>query len=231
MNNPLVSIIIPVYNGANYMADAIDSALNQTYSNCEVIVINDGSTDGGKTATIAKSYGDRIRYFEKPNGGVATAVNLGIEKMTGEYFAWLSHDDMFMPDKIEKQMEAIRQSGIKDAICYCNYDCLYVEENRRVKVNLLNQYPLEQLENSCFSPVFLAIHGSTVILHKSHFLRVGTYREDLRATQDSEFLFRSMRGQKSVFLEDSLMVCRIHKEQGQQTMSCHKQEFNKMLCA
>lgn len=78
-----VSIIIPVYNGGNYLRNAIDSALSQTYKNCEIIVVNDGSTDGGETAAIAKSYGNKIRYFEKKNGGVGTAVNLGIAEMTG----------------------------------------------------------------------------------------------------------------------------------------------------
>ena len=127
-----VSIVIPVFNGSNYLKNAIDSALSQTYANCEVIVINDGSTDDGKTAAIAKSYGDKIRYYEKENGGVATAVNLGIELMKGDYFAWLSHDDMFTNDKIEKQMNAIKASGIKEAICHCNFDFFYVEEQKRV---------------------------------------------------------------------------------------------------
>jgi glycosyltransferase involved in cell wall biosynthesis len=71
----LVSIVIPVYNGANYLADAIDSALNQTYSRFEIIVMNDGSKDNGATERVALSYGDRIRYFAKPNGGVASALN------------------------------------------------------------------------------------------------------------------------------------------------------------
>ena len=65
--NPKVSIVIPVYNGENYMKEAIDSALAQTYDNCEIIVVNDGSTD--HTDMIAKSYGHKIRYFSKDNGG------------------------------------------------------------------------------------------------------------------------------------------------------------------
>ena len=90
---PMVSIVIPVYNGSNYLSEAIDSALNQTYPNCEVIVVNDGSEDEGKTENIALSYGSKIRYFAKKNGGAATALNLGIAEMKGEYFSWLSHDE------------------------------------------------------------------------------------------------------------------------------------------
>ena len=229
MTKPKVSIVIPVYNGTNYMRDAIDSVLNQTYENCEVIVINDGSTDNGATDLVAKSYGDKIRYFYKENGGVATAVNLGIEKMTGEYFAWLSHDDMFTKDKIEKQIIAIEELGYKNAIVHSNFEFLHVEDNKKISVNFLDQYEKYQLEDSCFAPVFLAIHGSTVLIHKSHFDRVGLYDTNLRATQDSEFLFRVMRNQKSIFVEDSLMISRIHKEQGQQTMKCHSSEYNKMF--
>ena len=98
--NPLVSIIIPVYNGENYLAEAINSALSQTYNNIEVIVINDGSKD--QTDTICKSYGDRIKYLKKENGGVASALNFGIDNMNGEYFSWLSHDDLYLPDKVLK---------------------------------------------------------------------------------------------------------------------------------
>ena len=88
--NPKVSIIIPVYNGSNYLKEAIDSALNQTYANVEVIVVNDGSNDNGKTEALAKSYGDRIKYCYKENGGVASALNYGIKTMHGQYFSWLS---------------------------------------------------------------------------------------------------------------------------------------------
>ena len=71
-SQPLVSIVIPVYNGSNYLAEAIDSALAQTYPHCEVVVINDGSADGGATEAVALQYGHRIRYFAKENGGVAS---------------------------------------------------------------------------------------------------------------------------------------------------------------
>ena len=67
MYNPLVTVVIPVYNGANYLNESIASALEQTYKNIEIIVVNDGSSDNGETEKIALSYGDKIKYFSKPN--------------------------------------------------------------------------------------------------------------------------------------------------------------------
>ncbi|MCC2224239.1 MULTISPECIES: glycosyltransferase [Roseburia] len=229
MEKPIVSIVIPVYNGANYMKEAIDSALNQTYPNCEVIVINDGSNDNGATEKIALSYGDRIRYIKKENGGVATAVNRGIKEMKGEYFSWLSHDDYYYPQKIEKQIEAIEKSGDKTAIAHSNFDFLNMTTGEKTSVDWLKQYDMQQLTNSNFAPVFLCIHGCSILIHKSHFERVGLYDPELIATQDSVFLFHVMRGQKSVFVPESLFVGRIHGEQGSQTLACHRPEYNKMF--
>src|ERR1700722_19485155 len=120
VNKPLVSIIIPVFNGTDYLNQAIGSALAQTYQNIEVIVVNDGSTDQGATEKIALSYGNKIFYHEKENGGVATALNFGIAKMKGEYFSWLSHDDLYTPDKIENQILEMLQCDDK-TILYSDY--------------------------------------------------------------------------------------------------------------
>ena len=110
---PLVSIVIPVYNGANYLRQAIESALGQTWENCEILVVNDGSDDGGDTEQAALEFKDRIRYFRKENGGVASALNYGIQRMQGEYFSWLSHDDWYYPDKIERDRSSskLRESS------------------------------------------------------------------------------------------------------------------------
>lgn len=118
--DPLVSIIIPVYNGSNYMREAIDSALNQSYKKIEILVINDGSNDDDKTEEIALSYGDKIRYLKKENGGVSSALNLGIREMKGQYFSWLSHDDVYLPNKIEKQVDMLKSHDNENLICYCN---------------------------------------------------------------------------------------------------------------
>ena len=106
--SPLVSIVIPAYNASNYLADAVNSALAQTYKNIEIIVVNDGSKDDGATRAVAETFGDKIRYFEKENGGSSSALNYGIKLMKGEWFSWLSHDDLYYPKKIEKEIEYLR---------------------------------------------------------------------------------------------------------------------------
>ena len=226
---PLVSIIIPVFNGSDYLDSAINSALNQTYPNIEVIVVNDGSTDDGETEKVALSYGERIRYICKENGGVATAVNVGIRAMAGEYFAWLSHDDYYYPFKIEKQMEAIKRTGDCMAICHSNFDFVHVGSAYIEHVDWLNCYSTERMQMGAFAPTFLSIHGGSVLFHKDHFTRVGLYDEKLITTQDTTFLFNLMKGQKIVFVNESLFASRIHALQGSKTISCHKKEWNEML--
>ena len=118
---PKVSIVIPAYNAANYLAQAIDSALSQTYNNVEIVVVNDGSKDDGETERIAKMYGDRIVYISKENGGSSSALNCGIRAMSGEWFSWLSHDDLYYPNKIEDQITLINdllESGLDSSQLY-----------------------------------------------------------------------------------------------------------------
>ena len=126
MKKPKVSIIIPVYNGSLYLEEAIETAINQTYDNIEIIVVNDGSNDNNKTRLIAEKYKNKIKYFEKENGGVSTALNLGIKKMTGSYFSWLSHDDKYKPDKIEKQIKYLFDNNLlnSNVILYCDFEAI-----------------------------------------------------------------------------------------------------------
>lgn len=227
MKNPLVSIVIPVYNGSNYLREAIDSALAQTYDNFEVIVVNDGSTDD--TEQICLSYGDKIRYFKKENGGVATALNLAVEKMKGEYFEWFAHDDVIYPQKTERQMKALLESEDATSIVHCNFDYLDMDTNTISHTDWLNIHTMEQMTTSNFAPIFLCIHGCSTIIHKSHFVRVGLWDETSKATQDSLWLFYAMRGQKSVFVPEQLIIIRNHRERGQITMACHEPEYNQMF--
>jgi glycosyltransferase involved in cell wall biosynthesis len=99
---PQVSVIIPAYNGANYIQQAIESVLTQTYQNWELIIIDDGSTDN--TRQIVQQYGDQLRYFSQENQGVAAARNRGILEAKGEFIAFLDQDDWFLADKLAAQV-------------------------------------------------------------------------------------------------------------------------------
>lgn len=223
MENPKVSVIIPVYNGSNYMREAIDSALAQTYDNFEVLVVNDGSNDGGKTEETALSYGSRIRYFAKENGGVATALNLGIEKMEGEYFSWLSHDDLYAPNKLAAQIQALRSCGCWRRIVYSDYDILDMASMSKETTHFQDQYR-QKLSDSVFPVLYGLIHGCSLLIHKSHFERVGRFDETLITSQDYDMWFRMFRGEKTIFVPQRLICSRRHPEQGTNTIACYQQE-------
>lgn len=216
--HPMVSIIIPVYNGANYIREAIDSALNQTYDNIEVIVVNDGSRDKGKTEEIALSYGNKIRYYSKPNGGVATALNLGIEKMRGEYFSWLSHDDMYTPEKIAYEVEQLSSCPNRTIVVAEGFQIVDANGNYLYTTNISDCYEREQMENGLFCLLHGGIHACATLIHKSHFERAGNFDPSLPTTQDFDFLFRILRGQKILFLGTSHVLSRSHEEQGSKVL-------------
>ena len=112
MSQPLVSIIMPVYNVERYVKEAIDSALNQTYPHLELIIMNDGSSDG--SAGICRSYTDpRVRYYENPaNMGVLRTRNEALKLAQGEYVAWLDSDDISLPTRLEKQVSFLEANPV-----------------------------------------------------------------------------------------------------------------------
>lgn len=105
--NPLVSILIPAYNHENWIAESIQSALAQTWPNIEIIVVNDGSTD--RTAEIAKSFVPKIKVVSTENRGLSAAVNTAYRHCSGDYIQELDADDLLLPDKIERQLRALRE--------------------------------------------------------------------------------------------------------------------------
>src|SRR5918997_1546606 len=111
MNRPLVSILINNFNYGRFLAEAIDSALAQTYSPVEVVVVDDGSTDNSRE--IIASYGDRIRSVLKPNGGQGSTFNAGWAAAKGDVICFLDADDAFTPDKVARVVEVFqKEAGI-----------------------------------------------------------------------------------------------------------------------
>ena len=221
---PLVSIIIPVYNGSNYLREAIDSALAQTYSNIEIIVVNDGSNDGGATREIALSYGGGVKYFEKENGGVSTALNLGIKNMRGKYFSWLSHDDVYLPEKVQAEIDALRQAGDMFRVVYSNDSSLRMPKRVIIENTGRNFYRQEFLETGAFAPLFGFISGCTLLIPKIYFDIYGGFDETFRAVQDYKKWFEMFRGRRLVYVRRSLVLSRQHAEQTTHTYSIRMSE-------
>lgn len=217
---PLVSIVIPVYNGANYMREAIDSALAQTYKNKEIIVVNDGSSDNGETERIAKEYGERIRYVSKENGGVSSALNAGIKIMKGEYFSWLSHDDVYTPDKLEKQIQALSKLENKNTLVCCAH--VHIDKNS----NVIGNFSHKKKETEIFSWKEMLIklfkcgsmNGCALLINKSVFGEVGMFDESLRYVQDLFMWYKIFAAKYPVFtIPDVCVMGRIHDKQLTQT--------------
>jgi glycosyltransferase involved in cell wall biosynthesis len=217
------------------MREAIDSALSQTYENIEVIVVNDGSNDGGATDEIARSYGDRIRYFTKTNGGVSSALNFGIENMCGEYFSWLSHDDVYEVDKVEKQILSLNNYGSDgQTLVYCGASIInefsqpisgqFVKSNfESNKVYTSSDVLMQLLKKATFN-------GCCLLIPKKVFSECGRFDESLRFCQDAVMWYRIFMSNYSlVCIDDLLVKSRVHPRQLTQTgQSLFKKECNEI---
>lgn len=236
---PKVTIIIPVYNGSNFLSEAIDSALAQTYKNIEIVVINDGSKDDGKTEEIALSYGDKITYYLKENGGVSSALNYAFERMTGEWFSWLSHDDLYKPEKIEKQIKFLnklldentqinlRKITVRTATESIDKDGKVIRKPDYIGVQT-HEKCLDTILNNVFN---YRLSGCAFLLPSSCVKDVGGFREDIRTVSDVEYWYRLLfAGYEFYCLTDERLVQnRSHGQQvGKTKVSLFDNELNKL---
>ncbi len=214
---PLVNIIIPVYNGQNYLQSAIESALNQTYKNIKVIVINDGSKD--ETEKIARSYNE-VEYYRKENEGVASALNLGIKKAKGEYISWLSHDDVYLPNKIEAEIRTLQKVSPQMRNKYIIYsDYIFMDGNDKItqEVKLTNFFTGKQLADSLFPLFKQVIHGCTLLVPKQCFTNTRLFNVKLKNTQDYDLWFEMFPKYRLLHLPLSLIKSRQHSKQNSKT--------------
>lgn len=218
--NPLVSIIIPVYNGSNYLEESINSALGQTYNKIEVLVINDGSNDNNLTHNISVSYKRKIRYFRKQNGGVASALNFGISKMKGDYFSWLSHDDIYKPEKIEKQILFISKNE-KINIVGGNFESWAFNKsvsNFKIRKNFVFKNSYDVLSNWLFF--------STMLIHKDCFSN-NKFNINNSDCQDIEMQLDLIKNFNFYILNDLVMTQRVHIESGTHSnLKSHQKKRN-----
>ena len=177
-----VSVIIPVYNGEQFLGEAIESALNQTYENIEVIVVDDGSTD--HSMDVALEYG--VQVISKANGGTASALNAGIVSSTGEWIKWLSADDVMYPDALEKMMRVVSITPKHDSRIFYTHYTLINEYGDDIGVFTDKEYadPRKTLMQFFFG------NGSTSLIHINVFKKIGPFKE-LPHSEDYEFWLRA----------------------------------------
>jgi glycosyltransferase involved in cell wall biosynthesis len=180
-----VSAIIPVYNGVATIAEAIDSALAQTCSDLEVIVVNDGSTDG--TAEVLHRYGDRIRVIDRPNGGIAAARNTAAMVSESEYLAFLDCDDIWAPAMIERTVAAL-DADAKCVLVYTN--CAVVDSDGKdlgselIGAGVDHAPTLDEMLSRLWP-----IMPSSVVMRRTTFDECGGFSEEFRSYGFEDVIF------------------------------------------
>lgn len=214
---PLVSVVIPAYNCSAYIAMAVQSALDQDYPNKEIIVVDDGSTDG--TAAVLAGFGDHIIVIRQPNSGVASARNQGMRKARGELIALLDADDLWLPGKLRKQVEYLCVHPELGAV-YSAWREWRPDTNGEFTVPQVGR---EERERAGIEPqdsgwiynqllLDCIIHTTTLMLRRNIMVQVGEFDHALRRGQDYDYWFRLSRLTPVHKLNAVLSLYRIHPE-------------------
>ena len=214
--NPLVSIVIPLYNGANYVEQAIKSALAQTYKNIEIVVVNDGSTDDGAGKEICQKYSDKITYYEKQNGGCASALNYGIKKAKGEYISWLSHDDLYFCQKIEKQVQMYEDHNLdKENTVISNVGMLIDAQGKEISHPSRKDTGLYKAKSAFEYFLFKSCpNGCGLLIPKSVFEKYGYFDESMRFVLDWNLWLKFALSGVDFYFDCEKLVCnRVHSMQ------------------
>jgi glycosyltransferase involved in cell wall biosynthesis len=183
--NQLVSVVIPTYNYAHFLGDAIESALAQAYKNIEVIVVDDGSSDN--TSDVVKKYEGAVRYIYQNNRGLSAARNTGIRESRGQYIAFLDADDIWMPEKISEQLKLFEGQNNIGAV-----SCRFYEMNERMIVlaeSKHKDYPPKVLKEKLMLSNAVS-GGSSIVVKKECFDLVGLFDEKLSAAEDWDMWLR-----------------------------------------
>lgn len=199
---PTVSVIIPAYNAAPFIADTVQSALDQTFPDLEVIVVDDGSTDG--TVARLAAFGRRIRVYRQPNGGVARARNAGVALAGGQWLAFLDADDLWLPDKIERQLAAAAAPMI--------YSDRY-NFGARGDLPELQSLVTPMREGDLFVPLLREgnfITLSSVLIRRVLFETLGGFYTGLNGTEDWDLWIRVAASQPIGLCPAPLVRYRFH---------------------
>ena len=207
-------MIIPTYNRAERVVHAVQSVLNQTYSNIELVVVDDGSTDN--TCERLSVYSDRIRYISTPPSGKpgGPARNVGIVAGRGEYLAFLDSDDEWLPDKIAKQVAVLDNPDIH--VVYC--DAFYVDDDGNILRLQRERYRGNILPRLLLGNV-VSGSASAVMLRRSCFAKVAPFRPDLDVGDDWDLWLRLAAHFNFDFVPEPLVRIRMHRKNDHKSKS------------
>lgn len=228
----LVSIIVPAYNSASTVAATIESCLAQTYKEIEIIVVNDGSKD--KTSDVLRSFGQKIIVIDKNNGGVAASRNVGTHAARGEFVAWMDHDDLMVPDRVQLQLDVLRfdtsvglvssdfsaftsvEVDFESSHIASYYSALhrlgglakiYSQTRVMCESRKLGDPALTVHSGWIYEPLISGnfVHPPTVMLRRSICAQVGDFDESLKYNSEYELIVRIARIARAAFIEAPLL--------------------------
>jgi glycosyltransferase involved in cell wall biosynthesis len=202
---PKVSIIIPLYNQSTYIGESIQSALDQTFRDFEVIVVDDGSTDG--SSEVIKGFGDHIRCIRQENKGLAGARNTGILAARGEFIALLDADDEWLPTYLER-MVALANQEPEASSYYCQAQAIDVDGNELPQIFGGPALHPEKLYHALLRANFII--PSTILMCRSVVVEAGLFDQGLRSCEDWDLWLRLLPTHKIVGIDDVLVRYRIH---------------------
>ncbi len=201
MSRPLISCIVPAFNGERYLGEALDSILAQTYRPLEVLVADDGSTDG--TAAVLVGYGPLVRSLWQLNAGPAAARNLGLRTAGGEFIAFLDADDLWHPEKLTRQMARFAARPELD-LCVTHARNFWIPELRE-RAALYRGHPRMTASLPGYSPV-------TLLARRALFDTVGGFDVTLPVGEDTDWFLRAAEHAAVMeLLPDVLVYRRLHQ--------------------
>jgi len=194
----IITVIIPVYNRPAFVKEAIQSVLDQTWSNLEIIVVNDGSTDN--TPLVLQSFGDKIRIIHQENKGVSAARNTGIKHSDSNWIAFLDSDDIWLPEKLSAQMHFFENHP--DAKI-CQTEEIWIKNGKRLFPKKKHKKKSGMIFEHCL-PLCI-VSPSAVMIHREMFDLVGTFDESLPACEDYDLWLR-ISCQYPIYLLDQPLI-------------------------
>ncbi len=206
-----ISVVIPVFNGANYVGEAIDSALAQSPVPCEIIVIDDGSTDD--TPAVVGTFGPPVRYHRQENRGSSAARNLGAALATGELLAFLDADDLWASDKLALQLAAMAEDSRIDIVFG------HVQEFRH-----------NPRQGGEAGPAIPGFHPGAMLIRRPAFDRIGGFSEDFQQAEVVEWMARLVERDVAYrMLPETVMYRRIHDSNKGRNNADAKSQYLRIL--